>query len=178
MYVDDAAIFISPKKEGIGAIKIILEAFGKAPWLRINMDKSSVHPIRCENIDLDHVLSAFSGARGNFPCQYLGLQLHNKLLQKIHVQPLIECISHRLPGWKSKLLNKAGRLMLVISVLSSMPTYHFTVFPLAAWTKKKIDKIWRSFLWKGEESTNGGHCLVNWPTASKPKTLVYWGSLT
>jgi hypothetical protein len=85
MYANDAAIFISPKKEGIGAIKIILEAFGKAPWLRINMDKSSVHPIRCENTDLDHVLLAFSGTRGNFPYQYLVLQLHNRTLQKIHV---------------------------------------------------------------------------------------------
>jgi len=76
MYADDASIFISPQKEDIEAIKIILEAFGKASGLHINMDKSSFHPIRCENIDPDHVLSAFSGTRGNFPCRYLGFQLH------------------------------------------------------------------------------------------------------
>jgi hypothetical protein len=29
-----------------------------------------------------------------------------------------------------------------------MPTYHLIVFPLAAWAKKKIDKIRRSFLWE------------------------------
>jgi hypothetical protein len=136
MYVDDAAIFISPKKEDIEAVKSILDTFSKVSGLSINMDKSSVHPIRCEEIDLDHVLSAFSGTRGSFPCRYLGLQLHTRPLQKVHVQPLIEWIGRRLPGWKGKLLNKAGRLMLVTSVLSSMPTYHLTVFPLAAWARK------------------------------------------
>jgi hypothetical protein len=37
--------------------------------------------------------------------------------------------------------------------------------------KKKIDKIRRSFLWKGEENANGGHCLVNWPMVTHPKDL-------
>lgn len=60
---------------------------------------------------------------------------------------------------------------MVTSVLSSMPTYHLTVFPLAAWAKKQIDKIRRSFLWKGEENADGVHCLVNWPSVSKPKDL-------
>ena len=132
MHADDAAIFVNPKKEDIDTAKIILEAFRKVSGLCINMDKSSVHPIRCEDIDLDHVLSAFSGTRDTFPCRYLGLQLHYRPLRKVHVQPLIERIGQRLPGWKGKLVNKAGRLMLVTLVLLSMPTYHLTVFPLAA----------------------------------------------
>ena len=53
MYADDAAIFLSPPKEDINAVKIILEAFGKVSGLNINMDKSSIHLIRCEDIDLD-----------------------------------------------------------------------------------------------------------------------------
>jgi hypothetical protein len=66
MYVDDAAIFINPIKEDVEAVKTILEAFGTFSGLHINLQKSSVHPIRCENVDLDQVLSPFTGNRGAF----------------------------------------------------------------------------------------------------------------
>ena len=141
LYADAAAIFINPNQNKVQAVKDILERFGNVTGLVTNFEKSSVHPIRCENIDLDHVLQPFPGARMAFPCKYLGLQLHTRTLKKIHVQPLIEKIGQRLQGWKGKLLNRAGRLTLVTSVLSSMPVYHLTIFPLAVWARKEIDKI-------------------------------------
>ena len=140
MYADDVAIFINPLKEDLKATTAILHAFGSVSGLHINMHKSSVHPIRCQDIDLDHVLASFTGTRASFPCRYLGLQFHTRSLQKIHVQPLIERIGQRLPGWKGKMLNRAGRQTLVTTVLSLMPTYHLTVFPLAVWARKKFDK--------------------------------------
>jgi hypothetical protein len=59
----------------------------------------------------------------------------------------------------------------VSSVLSSMPTYQLSIFPLTAWSHKRIDKICRFFLWKGKTESNGGNCLVAWPLVSKPKDL-------
>jgi mannosylglycoprotein endo-beta-mannosidase len=139
LYADDAAIFITPNRDDLMVVKSILETFGKATGLVTNFDKSSIHPIRCEGIDPQHVLEPFPGACKDFSCRYLGL--HTRALQKIHVQPLIEKIRQRLPDWKGQLLNRAGRLTLVTSVLSSMPTYHLTVFPIAVWARKQIDKI-------------------------------------
>lgn len=57
-----------------------------------------------------------------------------------------------------------------LAILSSMPTYHLSIFPLAAWARKHIGKIRRSF-WKGKAETNGGHCLISWPLISKLKDL-------
>jgi len=167
LYADDAAIFLNPNREELQAVKNMLQMFGEVPGLVTNLEKSSIHPIHCENIDLDHVLEPSPGACNTFLCRYLGLQLHTCSLQKVHVQPLIEKIGNRLPRWKGRLLNRTGRLTLV----SSMPTYHLTIFPLAVWARKQIDKIRCSFLWKGDDNANDGHCMMNWPTVSKPRDM-------
>jgi hypothetical protein len=64
-------------------------------------------------------------------------------------------------------------LTLVKTVLSAQPIYHLTVFPEQRWIFKQIDKICRSFLWKGEELENisGGHCFVRWSLVKRPLNL-------
>jgi hypothetical protein len=76
-----------------------------------------------------------------------------------------------LPGWKGKFLSTAGRETLVKTVLSSQPIYHMTAFPEHKWLIRKIDRLRRSFLWRGEtpDKVYGGHSLVNWPTVCRPK---------
>jgi len=59
LYANDAAIFVNPVKEEIDVIKEVLVAFGDASGLRVNLSKSSVYPIRCENVDLEVVMQSF-----------------------------------------------------------------------------------------------------------------------
>jgi len=95
----------------------------------------------------------------------------------VDIQPLIDKVGTRLSAWKGRLLNKAGRLRLVNYVLTSIPTYHLTVFRVQKWAIKKIDKLRRSFLWKGAKKANGGHCLVKWSKVMKPKNFGGLGIL-
>ena len=66
---------------------------------------------------------------------------------------------------------------MVNTVLTSVPTYHLTVFRLQKWAFKKIDKLRRGFLWKGSEETKGGHCLVRWGKVMRPKKFGGLGIL-
>ena len=60
-------------------------------------------------------------------------------------------------------LSKGGRLTLIKSTLSNLPTYFLSLFPIPASVAKRIEKIQRDFLWKGlgEEFK---FYLVKWDT--------------
>ena len=66
----------------------IMRSFGDATGLRINLEKSSVAAIQCQNIDLDNVLAAFPGQRVSFPITYLGIPMVLGRLRIAHIQPV------------------------------------------------------------------------------------------
>lgn len=66
LYADDAAIFLNPSRADVDSLITLLENFGRATGLQVNLSKSSVVPIRCENIDLQDVLNNFNGKRTNW----------------------------------------------------------------------------------------------------------------
>jgi len=123
LYANDEAVFVNPLKEDAEVLKEVFAAFGEASGLCKNLDKSGEYPIRCEAINLDTVLQSLPCQVKCFPCTYLGLPLSIRKLKGVEVQPLVDKIEDRLPSWKGKLLDKAGRLTLVLSVLTSVPTW-------------------------------------------------------
>jgi mannosylglycoprotein endo-beta-mannosidase len=177
MYADDAAVFVKPIREELHVVAEILELFGKVSGMVTNREKCTAYPIRCEDINLNEVMEGFPCKVQCFPCNYLGLPLHFRQLHRVEIQPITDKMAHRLPNWKGRFLNKAGRLKLLNSVMSSIPTYFLTAFVPKKWTVKRLDKIRRGFLWKGDENANGGHCLVRWALVKRPKKLGGLGVL-
>jgi hypothetical protein len=171
LYADDAAIFAAPSSTEIDHLHKILEFFGRCSGLTINIAKTEIYPIRLATDVVIQLLQNFQGKVCTFPGKYLGLPLHIRRLRKIDVQPLLDKIGARISGWKGRFLTTAGRETLVKSVLSAQPIYHMTAFPELKWLVKKIDRLRRSFLWRGEtpDKVYGGHSLVNWPTSCRPK---------
>lgn len=70
LYADDAALFVNPIKSDVDTVKEILDLFGEASGLKVNLAKSAVFPIKCNDIDLEEVLLSFPFEIKDFPCKY------------------------------------------------------------------------------------------------------------
>ena len=141
LFADDVAIFIKPSVEEAQAAIDILRLFGSASGLHCNLGKSSISPIRCEEVDLQPVLDVLECPIRNFPIQYLGLPLSVGRLSKSDLQPLIDKVAGHVPTWKAGLLKKSDRLILMDSTLTATPVYHMLSIDLPPWFFACVNKL-------------------------------------
>jgi hypothetical protein len=151
-----------PIASDVSNLHQLLQQFGKATGLMVNVRKSEVFSIQCSEINVADILGNFQARQSHLPCRYLGVPLKLCRLTRQDEQGLVDRVAARLPGWKGRLLSKTGRLTLVNPLLSSIVIYHMSVFQLSKWAIRRIDKIRRNFLWRGSEEARGGHCMVSW----------------
>ncbi|WVZ92764.1 hypothetical protein U9M48_038806 [Paspalum notatum var. saurae] len=168
LYADDVALFIHPTPSDLSATRAILEIFGDASGLRTNMQKSLILPIRCQEEDLATVAEILPGEVPAFPCRYLGLPLSTSKLTNADLQPVVDRIADLLPGWKAALLSTADRSVLVKAVLTAVPIHMLIAMDVPKWLIRAIDKRRHSFLWKGRQEIQEGHCPVAWTRACRP----------
>ena len=111
-----------------------------------------------------HVLAEFLGCRiGSLPMTYLGMPLGASHKSPTIWNPILEKIERKLAGWKKMYLSKGGRLTLLKSTLSSLPTYYLSLFTISTHVANKIERLQRDFLW-GDSKTH----LVGWDKVCAP----------
>jgi hypothetical protein len=86
---------------------------------------------------------------------------------------VIEKMERRLAGWKRMYLSKGGRLTLLKSTLSYLPTYLLSLFPIPVRVANCLNKIQKAFLWGGIGDEAEFH-LVKW---NKICTSLHSGGL-
>lgn len=70
LYADDVVLFARPMVREIVVIKEVFDIFGGATGLHVNMQKSSIIPIRCTQPMVDAVLPCLPCTMATFPCRY------------------------------------------------------------------------------------------------------------
>ena len=79
--------------------------------------------------------------------KYLGMPLGTSFKTASIWNPILEKMEKKLSRWKHLYLSKGGRLMLLKSTLSSLPTYFLSLFTIPKAMATRLESIQRNFLW-------------------------------
>ena len=161
-----------PSKEdlpSIKRIKILLYIFELVSGSSINFHKSSIYPLGPPSLALSTISGVFHCIIGNFSFSYLGVPLKPVVFSNADRQPLLDRFDKRLATWKGHSLSRGGGLILVNSVLSSLPLYFMSFFYLSQRVVQHIEKLRRAFFWNEKNNINGGQCLVSWDDLCSPR---------
>jgi len=106
--------------------------------------------------------------------KYLGFRLRPDGYKVAHWTWLINKIEKRIIGWQHRLLSKAGRLLLIKSVLEATPVYWMSLTWIPKGILQKIQQICNRFLWNGNKKGKI-FAWTRWSLVSMPKRWGGWG---
>jgi hypothetical protein len=160
IFADDTLIFCRADSEQISNLRYVFNWFEAVSGLKINLSKSEIVPIG----DVPHIgdlVQILGCKQSSLPMSYLGLPLGASFKEATIWNPVLERVEKRLASWKRLYLSKGGKLTLIKSTLSSIPTYFLSLFPIPARVANRLEKLQRDFLWCGMDEKPKFH-LVNW----------------
>ena len=141
LFADDIFLFVEDNENYLANLKMTLTLFEKASGLNINLSKSPISPINISNGRARIVADKWDIPTIHLSILYLGVPLGgnpklSSFWDKVDVK-----INKKLTNWNYSQLSKAGKLTLINSFLSSLPTYQLSVFKAPTSTHKKNQKI-------------------------------------
>ncbi|KAM5551745.1 hypothetical protein ABKV19_026542, partial [Rosa sericea] len=168
-FADDLILFADASCEQARILKRCLDVFCDISGQEVSYDKSVLFcsPNTCKALAASISKICGSKLTSNLG-KYLGVPLiHSKVTKRTYA-PVLDKVQSRLAGWKSKMLNLAGRITLIKAVTNSIPVYTMQTVRLPVSICDALDKCNREFLWGDCNGKKKIH-LANWDLVCRPK---------
>ena len=82
--------------------------------------------------------------------------------------PIIDKLKAKIQKWGVGWLTLAGKLVLLKSVLSSIPIYQSSILLAPTTVIGKIESVFKKFLWEGGKGNLKKLHLVSWDKIQRP----------
>ncbi|CAJ2669290.1 unnamed protein product [Trifolium pratense] len=157
-FADDTLLMGTKSWANVRALRAVLVLFESMSGLRVNFHKSMLVGVNIPDSWLGEAASAMCCKVGKIPFLYLGLPIGGDPRRLCFWEPVLDRLKNRLSGWRSRFLSIGGRLVLLKSVLTSLPVYALSFFKAPSGIISSIESILIKFFWGGSED----HRKVSW----------------
>ena len=140
LFADDTILFCDASREQLLSIRMVLSCFQAFMGLKVYVGKSEIVHVGEVN-NLDALANILQCRVGSLPMKYLGMPLGTSFKIASIWNPILEKMEKKLSGWKRLYLSKGGRLMLLKSTLSSLPTYFLSLFTIPKAVTTRLESI-------------------------------------
>jgi hypothetical protein len=145
--------------------------YEEASGQEINLAKSEVFFSRNLSMAAQEDLSKIMGVRhvlgtGN----YLGLPSMIGRKKKEIFAYIKDRIWKRINAWRGRMLSRAGKEVMIKSVLQAIPSYIMSIYIIPSTTITEIERMVNSFWWSGGNNNTGIRWLA-WDKLTTPKAM-------
>ncbi|KAJ0427646.1 putative RNA-directed DNA polymerase [Helianthus annuus] len=173
LYADDVVFLGEWSTTNALNLRRILRCFNLASGLRVNLSKCSLYGVGVGDHEVSDMAYVLRCRAGSFPFRYLGLLVGANMNLVKNWDPVIKLFKNRLSIWKAKTLSFGGRITLIKSVLSALPTYFFSLYKAPLQVLKQLERLRRVFFWGGSEEK----AKLNWTAWEKTIGPIEYGGL-
>lgn len=167
-YADDTLIVLPADPGQLQIFKDILVNFAAFTGLKVNFHKSSMIPINLDTDEASALAQIMECQMAAMPFTYLGLPMGSTRPTIKDMSPLVDRIERRLSSVVS-FLSYGDSLVLINSVLSSLPTYFMCTLVLPKGIIEIIDRARRRCLWRKDKNKERVNSLASWEMVCRPK---------
>ncbi|XP_026450605.1 uncharacterized protein LOC113350687 [Papaver somniferum] len=146
-FADDVFSFSNGSKKSLNSLLSLLKCYQDSSGQLINKQKSKCFVDGCTPLRKDQIKNVLQMELTSFPDKYLGVILNPGRAKSCTVWPMVEMMQIYLAVWKGKFLSFHDRLVLIKSVLCSIPIYNMAVYKWPSSIIKICERIIRNFLW-------------------------------
>ncbi|XP_031120324.1 uncharacterized protein LOC116023464 [Ipomoea triloba] len=147
-FADDCLFFFRANNLEAGVIKAVLDEYGVASGQQVNLRKSNiVFGNNVERDDKEAVCEVLGIREQQGRGKYLGLPGYVGRRKREILGFVKDKVRARIHHWGNRFLSRAGREVLLKTVLQSLPNYAMNVFRLPIGLCDEIEKLMNAFWW-------------------------------
>lgn len=167
-FVDEIILVAKLDWENFLTIKAVLHGFEISSGLSVNFHKSRIFGINVKHDFLMATSNYLSCAITQIPFSFLGIMIGCNPQRWSTWEPALLKLQSVLTLWRGKGISLGGKVILINSILNSIPLFSFSLYKAPLAVHIDIIKIQHALLWNGIENQRKIY-WVAWSTIYRSK---------